>query len=126
MEHVSIQGIDWRLTSETKDRLGALGRGNAVRDAVRRARDYLEAMEGASVLSEGEGGKEVKVREVVEGHSTAGSRGMMSYHMATQQSYAMCSRGGSAQEGIEFTPEDVQLSSEIAFEFEVVSAVARN
>lgn len=118
MEHVNIQGIQWQLTDVTKDRLGTEGRGNAMRDAVRRAKDYFEAMQEAGVLRDGGGRTEVKVVEVVEGGGSRGGNSSMHYQSHHGGGYPAGYQGG----GIEFTPENVKLNSEITVKFEVVPA----
>lgn len=116
MDFVSVDGIKWCLTDETTERLGRKGRGDAMRDAVLRARDYAEALRGAGVVGVEDGTAEgIHMLEVVEESANGG----LMDHRRNLRAYAT---GGGAMEesGLEFTPEDVHLETRTTVKFEVV------
>jgi len=112
MEHLMIQRISWCLTDATSERLADEGRGNAVRDAVRRASGYAKALRGADVVDgeEAEGSTwGVRVVEVIDQARGADQ---------VRKFKAMVGTGG--REVLEFTPEDVSISIHAAVKFEIV------
>ncbi|KAL3460918.1 hypothetical protein BJX64DRAFT_174208 [Aspergillus heterothallicus] len=109
MALVSVEGVQWRLTERTKRELARKVRGLAGRDAQERAEDYAEAF----------GVRRVSVVEVVEeGGNWAGGGGVGVYSSRRAVQGRRASRGeGEGDEGLSFTPEEVEVQAEVTVKF---------
>ena len=106
MEFVRINKISWRLTDTTKASLYSLSRTAAVEDAVSKAKDYTKP------LSE-------KIPRAIE-LSEQGLSTSTSSHMRPRKGMRIDTEHRDPRtDGMEFEPEDVQLSATVTVKFVV-------
>lgn len=105
MPFVKIHNISWRLTDATKDSLGSQSRRAAVEDAVAKARDF------ASPVAEGKMPRAVEITE--QGFTTATA----SHGRPRKQMMGAAGAGEPKTDGMEFEPEDVQLTASALVKF---------
>ncbi|KAE8154550.1 hypothetical protein BDV25DRAFT_147474 [Aspergillus avenaceus] len=97
---VSVESIDWQLTDDTNKTLGQESRKLAVKDALSKARDYVDAL----------GLTEVKPLEV-DDTFTDGGRPIAMYASAR-------GRGFGGGETLNFVPEDCKVSCSVKMTLE--------
>ncbi|KAJ5089321.1 hypothetical protein N7532_008005 [Penicillium argentinense] len=130
--NVEIIAIDWSLTDATKKSLGSQVRREAIRDAVRKAKDYAEEL-GREIYAVDvmDGGQNAVAYHAPVGGGLFGSNTFGKGRQTGGSLFGCASASGPSNPApepsptLDLSPQDIQLTSSVSVEFQSVPGEER-